>query len=113
MKDTSSAAKIVKFRPKASELEAIVQSLANNTSCVLFTNHALERMDQREIIRLDVLRVLRIGHIKGDIEAGKNAGEWKCKFVARLKGSRDIGVVTLVISNAKLLIKTVEWEDLS
>ena len=29
-----------------------------------------------------------------------------------MKGSREIGVVTIVMSNRRLFVKTVEWEDL-
>ena len=29
-----------------------------------------------------------------------------------MKGLREIGVVTIIIRNARLYIKTVEWEDL-
>jgi hypothetical protein len=57
------------------------------------------------------LRVLRGGDIRGLIEAGKAKGEWKCKVVMNLKGSREIGVVTIVVNGQRLFIKTVEWED--
>jgi hypothetical protein len=69
-------------------------------------------MDLRGITDLDVLRVLRNGYISGPIEPGRNEGEWKCKIVAPVKGRREVGVVTLLIRNRKLRIKTVEWEDL-
>ncbi|WP_418368996.1 hypothetical protein [Tsuneonella dongtanensis] len=61
---------------------------------------------------MDVVRVLRTGHIDGEIIAGQSPGEWKCKVVANVRGSRDIGVVTLVIGGDRILVKTVEWEDL-
>ena len=69
-------------------------------------------MELRSITRLDVIRVLTRGHIEGQIVPGENPGEWKCKVVANVKGNRDVGVVTLVIGNDTLLVKTVEWEDL-
>jgi hypothetical protein len=70
-------------------------------------------MEERGITRLDAVRVLQRGSISGKVEPGKNHGEWKCKIVARLKGSREIGVVTIVVKEKKLFVKTVEWEDLS
>jgi hypothetical protein len=70
-------------------------------------------MEERGITRLDAVRVLQRGSISGDIEPGRNPGEWKCKVVARLKGSREIGAVTIVVEERKLFVKTVEWEDLS
>ena len=39
-------------------------------------------------------------------------GEWGCKVTYRIRGSRDIGVVTIVICEKTLWIKTVEWEDI-
>ena len=73
--------------------------------------HALDRMEERGITTLDVLRVLQAGEIVGKVEAGKNLGEWKCKVVERRKRARAIGVATVVIKASKLLVKTVEWED--
>lgn len=50
--------------------------------------------------------------MEGEIEPGQNAGEWKCKIVAKIKGNREVGVVTIVMRVGRLFIKTVEWEDL-
>ena len=72
---------------------------------------ALDQMDARGITRLDALRVLRVGDIVGEIEAGKSVGEWKCKIVERRKRARDVGVATIVVRAQRLFIKTVEWED--
>jgi hypothetical protein len=69
-------------------------------------------MDLRDISDHEVLRVLRTGDIKGEIAAGRAAGEWKCKMVARIKGNRDVGVVTIVCDGKRLFLKTAEWEDL-
>jgi hypothetical protein len=80
---------------------------------VSFSAHAFaERSPQRSIDINEALRVLKLGDIEGPVEPGVNAGEWKCKVVARAeRSSRRIGVVTVVIRNARLLIVTVEWED--
>jgi hypothetical protein len=60
----------------------------------------------------DVYYVLEKGHIDGKIEAGKREGEWKVKLVDVPDGtSRKMGVVTIVVKEQRLLIKTVEWED--
>lgn len=69
-------------------------------------------MEERDITTLDALRVLRSGDIVGDVKAGMSTGEWKCKVVARKKGSRAIGVATVVLRSGRLFVKTVEWEDL-
>lgn len=103
---------VSQFRPRASTLEALIRKLAAGAISPSFGVHAIERMEERAITTLDVLRVLRVGSIKGEIEAGRSAGEWKCKVVAKIKGSREVGVVTVVMSQGKLFVKTVEWEDL-
>ena len=69
-------------------------------------------MTERGTTDAEAIKVLRIGELKGDIDPGEKRGEWKCKFVAPIKGSRELGVVTIVASNSRLFVKTVEWEDL-
>lgn len=111
MKDAA-LPKVVPFRPRRSDLEQIVRSLAEDDRKVFFGPHARERMTARGITRLDALKVLRRGHIEGDIEPGANPGEIKIKMVATIKGSREIGVISVVINGTKVFVKTVEWEDL-
>ena len=60
----------------------------------------------------DVFERLETGYIDGQIEPGKNKGEWKVKLVGVPDGaSRKMGVVTIVVRELRLLVKTVEWED--
>lgn len=66
---------------------------------------------QREISDRMALAVLRNGYVKGDVVPGDQTGEWKVKIADRVKGSREVGVVTIIISERRLLVKTVEWED--
>ena len=101
----------VEFRPTPQKLLAIIRRLANDSANVAIGYHALDRMEERGITTLDILRVLRAGDVIGKIEAGKNLGEWKCKVVERRKRARDIGVATVVMKDSRLFIKTVEWED--
>ena len=103
---------LAEFRPTHQKLLATIRILAANSENVAFGDHALDRMDERGITTLDVLRVLRTGEIVGSIEAGRALGEWKCKVVERRKRAREIGVATVVMKQRKLFIKTVEWEDL-
>lgn len=104
--------RVVQFRPSEQQILDMVRSAARDSKNVKFGNHAFDRMEERGITTLDAIRVLQSGGIKGEIEPGKNAGEWKCKIAKLMKGNRDIGVVTLVMSNGRLFVKTVEWEDL-
>lgn len=89
----------------------VIRRLAADADNVIPSEHALDRMDQRGITMLDAIRVLQRGSIVGSIVAGANLGEWKCKVVERRRKARAIGVVTIVIKESMLLVKTVEWED--
>lgn len=112
MDEPKRAGKVANVAPSPAEMLAQIKHLAKNSVNVGFSDHAEERMDERGISDLDVLRVLRGGDISGSIEPGRNEGEWKCKITAPVKGRREVGVATLLIRNKKLRIKTVEWEDL-
>ncbi len=85
--------------------------MANTPGGVTFGNHARERMQEREIDDVDVLRVLRTGFISGDPEPAE-PGEWKCKMTKPIKGVRTVGAVVIILRNKRLFLKTVEWEDL-
>ncbi|MFL6858815.1 MAG: DUF4258 domain-containing protein [Allosphingosinicella sp.] len=104
---------VLDFRPREGEMEAIIREIATADRHVYLGSHTRDRMLERGISRLDAVRVLQRGSICGRVEPGKNRGEWKCKVVARLKGSREIGVVTIIVKEKRLFVKTVEWEDLS
>lgn len=104
---------VLSFRPYPASLEAIIREIATLDHHVYLGAHTRVRMEERGITRLDAVRVLQRGAIEGGITSGRNPGEWKCKVVARLKGSREIGVVTIIVQERKLFVKTVEWEDLS
>jgi hypothetical protein len=89
-----------------------IRFLSADSKLVLFTEHALDRMEERDIYDIDVFRVLRKGRIKGKINRGKRDGECTVKIVDVIKGQREVGVVTVIISKSKLRIITVEWEDI-
>jgi hypothetical protein len=99
------------FRPKLSAIVKMVRERAADSGNVAFGKHARERLEQRGITDLEAIKTLRIGEIKGDISSGNEAGEWVCKGAARIKGSREIGVVTVVLVSGGLFVKSVEWED--
>jgi hypothetical protein len=112
MSDQTGAGSVRPFAPRPEELLERIRRVAKESKNVGFSTHAEDRMDERGITDLDVLRVLRSGDIKGEVEAGRSEGEWKAKVTAPIKGRREVGVVVLVIHNRKLRVKTVEWEDL-
>lgn len=103
------AAALVSMRPET--MRDLVHRLALDTTNIRWSIHALQRMDERGITDLVAVDVLRRGDLKGEIEPGQSSGEWKAKMVHAVKGRREVGVVVLTIRNAKLFVKTVEWED--
>jgi hypothetical protein len=107
---------IAVFRPRPSELEKLVRELAVDSRNVrwrseTYETHTESRMEWRGISDKMMFEVLRTGYVKGDIEPGKFPGEWKVKMTKVMKGRREVGVVTLVINQRRLFVKTVEWED--
>lgn len=101
---------------RPSEVEALVRKLARDSRNVRwraesYLTHAETRMRWRDITDVMMFEVLRTGYLKGGIEPGKNAGEIKVKMCKKMKGMREVGVVTLVVNGARLFVKTVEWED--
>lgn len=103
---------VAPFKPNVEQLLKTIRGAAADTKKVKWSEHALDRMDERGITTLDALRVLRTGDIDGSPEAGRGAGEWKCKVTAKIKGNREVGVITVVMGAGSLFIKTVEWEDI-
>ena len=101
---------VTPFQMRASSAVRLIRKLAANSVNLRFTDHALQRMAERDITDLDILRVLRQGTIEGD-PVKVEAKEWQCKIVMRLKGNRDAGVVTIIVNEEFLRIRTVEWED--
>lgn len=112
MANLNRAGKVAYVAPRPDEMLDRIQQLAKDSKNVWFSTHAEDRMEERGITDLEALRVLRSGSISGPIEPGRSEGEWKCKIVAPIKGRREVGVVTLLIRNRKLRVKTVEWEDM-
>lgn len=111
MDDAPPTRRVIAYRLTATVAEKRIRALAAESDNIAWSNHALLRMNEREIFDSDVLRILRGGMIMGTPEETPR-GEWKCKMVLRLRGSREAGVLAIILKKGGLLIKTVEWEDL-
>lgn len=108
--------RVVLFRPRPADLERAIRELAQDSRNVRwrskqYETHAESRMEWRDITDRVMFDVLRTGYLTGDIQPGKNAGEWKAKMCKQIKGQREVGVVTIVVNLKRLFVKTVEWED--
>lgn len=94
-------------------LSRTIREYAAVSERVFFSNHARERMEEREITDIEVIRVLKFGEIAGQPWREEKSEDMACKVVMRQAGGRILGVVTIVVTlTERLLIKTVEWEDL-
>ena len=103
---------VTKFRMTAGRAEAIIKSLSQDSTNVIMGYHAQERRDERDIFDEDVLKILRSGMVIEQPTPADRNGEWKCKIIKKLRGNRDAGVVTIILLNGKLFVKTVEWETI-
>ncbi|MES1192662.1 MAG: DUF4258 domain-containing protein [Steroidobacter sp.] len=103
---------VVKMRMTPAIAQGLVRKLAEDSSNVIISDHALERMDERDIPDVDVFRVLRGGFVDEE-PLQTEFDEWQCKIVLKIRGAREAGVVTIILHENRLLIKTVEWEDIS
>jgi glycine cleavage system H lipoate-binding protein len=101
---------VVEIRLTAARARELVRSISNDTANVQFTQHAQERMRERDIVDVDVFRVLRNGYVDDDPTQLEH-DRWQCKVTLKIRGGRVAGVVTIILMRGKLRIRTVEWED--
>lgn len=84
-----------------------IREIANNTENVQFPPHAIQRMQERDISDLEVIRCLRAGFIEeGPIE--NLNGDWECKVTATISGrfiSAPI-VITIIKGTEVIIVKT-------
>lgn len=99
------------MRLTAAVAQKRIREIALKTENVILGTHARERMSEREIFDIDVFRVLREGYVDEAPELTERS-EWKCKVSLKIRGGRTAGVVTIILHNGKLFVKTVEWENL-
>ena len=100
--------------PKPTALIARIREIAKKSENVFFSDHASERLLERGLTDLDVIRGYRIGDIVGAISPGERDDEWVCEVVfpsSNELGRREVGVITIVVKASRLRIKTVMWKD--
>ncbi|RAP42003.1 hypothetical protein BYZ73_06500 [Rhodovulum viride] len=98
--------------PRPEVLREKVRFLAADSANVTITCHAEERMVQRDITSTMMFKVLRSGMLSGEVQNGKRVGDWVVKVTGSVPGKRDVGVVTAVLARDRLVIITVQWEDM-
>ena len=79
-------------KPTKNQWETLIRHLAAESGSVFFTRHALARMRERQITRLQVLEVLQRGVIRLEPEPDIKTGHTLCRMERVITG-RNIGVV--------------------
>jgi len=103
---------VVDLITSAADAQRIVREIAVDTDNIFLTKHACERMEERGFDLKDLFDVLRRGFVDDMPEFNGEKNEWKCKVVKQLNYGRDAGVITAILRVGKLVILTMEWEDL-
>src|SRR5262245_54721386 len=97
---------LAQFRLTKNLARTKIRSLAQDSANLIWGNHARSRMSERGITDVDVLRILRTGHIDEEPRRTEN-GEWQCKVTKYIRGGRDAGAVVIILHGNKLFLKTV------
>ncbi len=93
------------------ELEEIIHARAADSKNVTFTDHCLERLEEREITLIEALRCVRRGSIVGKIEHDSRHNTWK--FRIQEAPPRDIVCLVAAISldpASRDVIAITVWE---
>lgn len=93
------------------DLEEIVHKRAFDSENVAFTEHCLERLEDREITYIEALRCLRRGRIIGSIGYNEQHDTWK--FRIQEDPPRDIVCLVAAVSldpASREVIAITVWE---
>jgi hypothetical protein len=96
---------------RCDEAEQVIRTRANDTDNVIITDHAFDRVENREIIQPDILNILRTGYVIDNPQLAKKGG-WEVIVKKKLRGRREAAVVTVIFKESeKIIIVTVMWVD--
>lgn len=99
------------FRATRAWAKERIRELAADTGKIRWGEHARQRMIERSITDMDVLKVLRGGYVETDPVRSNNGDGWTVKVVKTHAAGREIGVVTVILDRGFLRLVTIEWED--
>ena len=106
-KQKSKPTPIALSRPRAQE---ILREAAQDSSRVIMTYHALERMEERHITQTGILRILRSGTIiEGPVRNIQKAN-WECKVAGYDSGENLIVKVAIEHDKNGAIVVTVFWK---
>jgi hypothetical protein len=100
-------------RLTAGDAERVIRERANDSSKVIVIEgaHAQLRGEERDILAPDMWNILRRGFVLRDPILNAR-GDWEAVIQRRIKGTRDAGVATIILTrDEKLIVKTIMWMD--
>ncbi len=100
----------ISYRLRNETLTNLVRELAISTSNIVISQHAEDRMYERDIDYNTVLKILRTGEI--NYEETDERGDSVVRATKNVVSNREASVVTAVVDQKKkLILITVMWED--
>src|SRR5690349_14013826 len=102
----SATAKIYPFQLRAEMAKKLIRGIEQDTAKVIIGSHVKESIEEREVSDIEIYRLLQTGHCF-DEPVLTEYNEWKCKMTKKIKGNREAGVVTIILHDWYLFVKTV------
>lgn len=94
----------------AAAIQRLVRQRSIASECVIITDHAQQRMDERGFTIIDVLTILRQGGVY--LAPFKNErGDWQADVERRMPGGREAVAITVVPHGPMLVVRTIMWRD--
>jgi hypothetical protein len=89
-----------------------INGVAKDTSNIIISTHAVERLKERDFLFEDVIDILRDGVVMEEARKEEKTGNWSYLVTnMRFRGGRNAAAVTIVQQDNKLFVKTVMWRD--
>jgi hypothetical protein len=97
-------------RLRADEAERLIKERSADTAKVIIVGHPKDRSKEREILTVDIYRILREGLV---LDAPTRIeGGWEAVIRRRIRGTRDAGAATILLKeDDTVIVKTVMWID--
>lgn len=91
----------------------LLRSKADEHLSLLWTNHAKERLQERELTMSDVIHVMKHGFVHEEAEPTTRAGFFKYRMVAATpnSGGRQVRIVVIPTPANQVKLVTVMWAD--
>lgn len=97
-------------RLRADEAQTVIRERVRKNRFFL-SDHAFERLDERDLTTVDVLAILRTGDVQSAPVENEHK-DWEVVVVKRMPGGREAGAATIIFrDDDTILVKTVMWMD--